>query len=54
MRSSILSVVHETAKDLADIGAISRSKMREFDVACFPVVVAVAPKGKSIRKLTQG
>jgi putative transcriptional regulator len=33
--SEATMVVHQSAKDLYDIGAISESEMREFDERCF-------------------
>ena len=35
---SILSVVHETAKDLRDAGIMAEITMREFDALCLPPV----------------
>ena len=33
--SEALKAVHESAKDLYEIGAISEKEMREFDEGCF-------------------
>ena len=33
--SEALMAVHESAKDLFEIGAISEKEMREFDESCF-------------------
>jgi len=52
MRSDILSVVHETAQDLADAGAFSRATMREFDAACLPVVKSYS--AADIKKIRTG
>jgi putative transcriptional regulator len=35
---TILDVVHETASDLHEAGAMSVTKMREFDAMCLPPV----------------
>jgi len=41
---SILSVVHETAKDLRNAGIMDEMTMREFDVLCLPPVKTYEPK----------
>jgi hypothetical protein len=33
-QSKQLKAIHESAKDLFEIGAISAARMREYDVAC--------------------
>lgn len=38
MDKSILEVVHESAKDLHDVGLMDVQTMREFDVLCLPEV----------------
>jgi len=38
MTSRLLDTLHETAKDLADIGLISPQTMREFDAAGLPAI----------------
>ena len=38
MNKSILEVMHETAKDLHDGGAMNDVTMREFDALCLPPV----------------
>ncbi len=40
---SILSVVHETAKDLCNAGIMDEMTMREFDVLCLPPVKTYEP-----------
>ena len=44
MGSRILKEVHDTAKDMHDIGTIDTTTMREFDALCLP----------PIKKLTRG
>ena len=47
---SILSVVHETAKGLRDIGIMNEITMREFDTLClFPVKTYQPQEIKKIR-----
>jgi len=41
---SILSVVHETAKDLRNVGIMDEMTMREFDVLCLPSVKTYQPQ----------
>ena len=41
---SILSVVHETAKDLHNAGIMDEMTMREFDVLCLPPVKTYQPQ----------
>ena len=38
MDKSILEVVHESAKDLQDVGLMDVQTMREFDALCLPEV----------------
>jgi putative transcriptional regulator len=41
---SILSVVHETAKDLHNAGIMDEVTMREFDALCLPRMKAYQPQ----------
>ena len=41
---SILSVVHETAKDLRNAGIMDEMTMREFDALCLPPVKTYQPQ----------
>ena len=41
---SILSVVHETAKDLHNAGIMDEMTLREFDVLCLPPVKTYQPQ----------
>jgi putative transcriptional regulator len=41
---SILSVVHETAKDLHKAGIMDEVTMREFDALCLPRIKAYQPQ----------
>jgi putative transcriptional regulator len=51
MDKSILEVVHESAKDLHDIGVMDEMTMREFDALCLPPVkVYSADQIQRIRK----
>ena len=51
MDKSILSVVHESAKDLHDAGVMDEVTMREFDALCLPPVkVYSAAQIQRIRK----
>lgn len=43
-RSSILSVVHETAKGLRNAGIMDEITMREFDALCLPPVKTYQPQ----------
>jgi len=43
-RSRILAVVHESAKDLYNIGLIDQTTMREFDALCLPEVPNYTPR----------
>ena len=38
MNKSILEVVHDSAKDLHEAGAMKETTLREFDVLCLPPV----------------
>jgi len=38
MGKSILEVVHDTAKDLHEAGAMKDTTLREFDALCLPPV----------------
>lgn len=44
MNKSILEVVHESAKDMHDIGLMDVKTMRTFDVMCLPPVRKLTPK----------
>lgn len=41
MKKSILEVVHESAKELFEIGLIDAQTMRSFDTACLQPVKSV-------------
>lgn len=43
MKKSILEVVHESAKDLNDIGLVDAKTMRTFDLLCLPPVRDLSP-----------
>lgn len=50
-RSPILEAVHESAKDLFDIGLVGQVTMREFDRLCLPPVEPLQPEQiKAIRE----
>ncbi|TDR72024.1 helix-turn-helix domain-containing protein [Paludibacterium purpuratum] len=50
MTSRLLNTLHETAKELADIGLIDAQTMREFDASCLPPVKPFSPTEiKSLR-----
>lgn len=49
MAKSILETVHESAKDLRDIGLMDEMTMREFDAFCLPDIKAYTPN--QIKKL---
>ena len=38
MDKSILEVMHESAKDMTDIGLLDKQTMREFDSLCLPKI----------------
>ena len=44
MKKSILKVVHESAKDLHDIGSIDIKTMHTFDAKCLPPVKKLTPR----------
>jgi putative transcriptional regulator len=51
MGKSILEVVHDTAKDLHEAGAMKETTLREFDALCLPPVKELtAAQIKRIRK----
>lgn len=51
MNESILEVMHETAKDLHKIGAMSDVTMREIEALCLPQVKKFTPNQiKRLRK----
>jgi len=53
MNKSILEVVHESARDLRDAGAIGQTTMREFDALCLsPVYLNTSPS--TVQKWEQG
>lgn len=43
MDKSILEVMHESAKDISNIGLIDKQTMREFDSLCLPEVKEYTP-----------
>ncbi|MCW8934983.1 MAG: transcriptional regulator [Gammaproteobacteria bacterium] len=43
MDKSILEVMHESAKDMSDIGLMDKQTMREFDSLCLPKVKEYTP-----------
>ena len=43
MDKSILEVMHESAKDMSDIGLLDKQTMREFDSLCLPKVKEYTP-----------
>jgi putative transcriptional regulator len=43
MGKSLTEVLHETAKDLHESGAMSEQTMREFDAMCLPPVKRYTP-----------
>ncbi|MEM8816503.1 MAG: DNA-binding transcriptional regulator [Pseudomonadota bacterium] len=44
MVSRILKELHETAKDMHEIGTLDTTTMREFDALCLPRVEKLTPK----------
>jgi putative transcriptional regulator len=44
MKKSILEVVHESAKDMHEIGLLDDVTMKEFDLLCLPKVKKLRPK----------
>lgn len=50
-KSRLLNEVHESAKDLQDIGLISKRRMAEFDALCNLEVKAISPS--EIRQLRE-
>jgi putative transcriptional regulator len=51
MKNNILDVIHDTAKDLNDSGAMDIQTLREFDTLCLPKVESYdANSIKAIRK----
>lgn len=50
-KSRVLDEVHESAKDLHDIGLISKRRMAEFDALCNLEVKAISPS--EIRQLRE-
>ena len=44
MGSRILKEVHDTAKDMHDIGTIDTTTMREFDALCLPPIKKLTPR----------
>lgn len=45
MGSRILKELHDTAKDMHDIGTIDTTTMREFDALCLPPIKKLTPRG---------
>ena len=43
-RSSTLGSLHDAANDLFEVGAISKTTMREFDEACIAAPAPMAPR----------
>ena len=43
MGSRILKELHDTAKDMHDIGTIDTTTMREFDALCLPPIKKLTP-----------
>ncbi|MDB5820231.1 MAG: transcriptional regulator, family [Rhizobacter sp.] len=53
-RSRILEAVHESVKDLHEIGLVDQVTMREFDRLCLPQVGPLEPEEiRSIREATR-
>ena len=44
MISRMLTELHETAKDMHEIGTLDTTTMREFDALCLPPVEKLTPK----------
>ena len=44
MGSRILKELHDTAKDMHDIGTIDTTTMREFDALCLPPIKKLTPR----------
>ena len=44
MGSRILKELHDTAKDMHDIGTLDTTTMREFDALCLPPVKKLTPR----------
>lgn len=44
MKKSILDVVHESAKDLYDVGLVDAKTMRTFNTLCLPPVQKFSPQ----------
>lgn len=42
-KSRILSEVHETARDMLNVGLISKRRMQEYDALCNLEVPAISP-----------
>ncbi len=49
--SRILRAMHETARDMYEVGIISEEEMKEFDDLCLPRVPAYQPE--NIKKLRE-
>lgn len=48
MKKAIFEVVHESAKDLHDIGLVNKKTMHTFDALCLPQV-PLSPSTKTIK-----
>ena len=44
MGSRMLKKLHDTAKDMHDIGTIDTTTMREFDALCLPPIKKLTPR----------
>lgn len=44
MGSRMLKELHDTAKDMHDIGTIDTTTMREFDALCLPPIKKLTPR----------
>jgi putative transcriptional regulator len=54
MAKKVLRTVHETARDLFEIGAIGKVTMREYDLLCLPPVHPLdADEIRQVRKANQ-
>lgn len=54
MVNKILDVVHETAEDLYESGAMDTTTMREFDALCLPPIKKFEPKQIQLIRLRSG
>lgn len=44
MNKSLLSVAHDTIKDLHKAGAVNKMTMRQFDALCLPAIENLTPE----------